>query len=122
MGKIISLIEKTNHEDMNIWISMKEPYNVGSLIHPVKESKIIGYNNINNAIFSSLNLEKIPKKIKDISPKDKKKFKTKRFLYLVENNSFIPEEKNNTYFSQQPVKILSKEKIDNIIEYVFPDK
>ena len=121
INMIIKLIEKTNHDDMKIWIAMKEPYNVNSLIHPIKDSKIIGYNNINDAIFASINITTTLKELKNITnKKELKKLKTKRFLYLVENNSFIPEESTKIFFSQQPVKILSKEKIDNIMEYFFP--
>ena len=97
---------------------MKEPYNVGSLIHPVQDMKVIGYNNINTAILSSIKFEKEIKNVKDIKDiKDIKKLKTKRFLYLVENTTFIPDENKNIFFSQQPAKIISKEKIDNIKEY-----
>lgn len=117
LKKIINLIEKTNHENMEIWISMKEPYNVNSLIHPLQDSKVIGYNNSKNAILSSIKFDREIKDLKMLEKKDHKKLKTKRFLYLVENNSFIPDEDKNMYFSQQPVKIISKEKIDNVIEY-----
>jgi len=117
LKKIINLIEKTNHENMEIYISMKEPYNVGSLIHPTKDLKVIGYNNSKNAILSSIEFDKEVKDLKMLDKKDHKKLKTKRFLYLVENDSFIPDEDKNVYFSQQPVKIISKEKIDNVIEY-----
>jgi len=49
-----------------------------------------------------------------------KKLNAKRFLYLVDPNTFIPHENGNNqkFFSQLPVKILAKEKIDNVKDYL----
>ena len=42
--------------------------------------------------------------------------KVKRFLYLVDPDTFIPHEKGNNikYFSQVPTMIMDKEKISNV--------
>ncbi len=124
---MLSLIEKDNIKK-EIWISMKEPYNVGSMIHPIKDNMVIGYNDMNVAIIASINFndDMIRKNIKDniitlkeIKPKGLSKLKTKRFLYLVESDTFVPDETGNgmKFFSQQPVKILAKEKIDSVKKY-----
>ena len=46
-----------------------------------------------------------------------KKLGTKRYLYLVDKNNFIPSEKGNNlkYFSQSPAKILEKEELKMFI-------
>jgi hypothetical protein len=125
---MLTLIEK-NTDMKEIWISMKEPYNVGSLIHPIQDNIITGYNDMNIAIIASINFndDMIRKNInnniitlKEIKPKGLNKLKTKRFLYLVEPDTFVPDENStfvggskdptsNKFFSQQPVKIIAKE-------------
>ena len=138
LNSILSMIEK-NTDIKEIWISMKEPYNVGSLIHPIKDNMVIGYSDMNVAIIASINFndDMIQKNIKDniitlkeIKPKGLNKLKTKRFLYLVEHDTFIPDENStlggkssalprtgNKFFSQQPVKIIAKEKIDSVYKF-----
>lgn len=117
---IINLIDK--NKDTEIWVALKEPYNIGSLIHPKQNSIITGYSNKNTAILASINFgeNEERKTIKDITKKDFKKLKSKRYLYLVENVTYVPDEKihKNKYFSQLPVKILGKEKIDNVKDYL----
>ena len=46
------------------------------------------------------------------------KMKKKRYLYLVEKDTFIPDEsgKNVKFFSQAPVLILDSEEIKNVYE------
>jgi hypothetical protein len=117
---IINLIEsnKTKNKNKEIWLAMKEPYNIGSLIHPKQNCPLNGYCDPKVAIISSINFGKNEerKTVKDIKETDFKKLKTKRYLYLVENSTYVPDK--NIYFSQLPVKILAKEKINNIKEYL----
>jgi hypothetical protein len=127
---MLTLIEKQtkNGHTKEIWISMKEPYNVGSLIHPIKDNIITGYSDMNIAIIASINFndDMIRKNIKngeitlkEIKPKGLNKLKTKRFIYLVEPDTFVPDE-NGTgekFFSQQPVKIITKDKIDSVYNF-----
>ena len=117
---IINLIEsnKTKNKNKEIWIAMKEPYNIGSLIHPKQNCTLNGFCDPKIAIISSINFGKNEerKTVKDIKETDFKKLKTKRYLYLVENSTYVPDK--NIYFSQLPVKILAKEKINNIKEYL----
>lgn len=127
LKSMLTLIEK-NTDMKEMWISMKEPYNVGSLIHPIQDNIITGYNDMNLAIIASINFndDMIRKNIKngmitlkEIKPKGLNKLKTKRFLYLVEPDTFVPDE-NGTgekFFSQQPVKIIAKEKIDSVHKF-----
>lgn len=99
---IIHLLEKHENKTIDLWISMKEPYNVGSLIYPINE-KITSYKDSKTAILKSINNNNL---------------KTQRFLYLVESKTFIPNNDKESYISQLPVKILLKEKINNINEYI----
>jgi hypothetical protein len=129
---ILKLIEDSAKiKGQKIWVSLKEPYNVNSLIHPIK-GKIIGYTEPNIALLESLNLDENIKKsfngneIKLVVNKNQKglgKLKTRRFLYLVENKTFIPDEDGNNqkFFSQTPIKILAKEKIDSVYDYLIGD-
>jgi hypothetical protein len=131
INTIINLIESsTKKTSQEMWVSMKEPYNIGSLIHPkVNESnKITGYSEPNIALLGSINFtigevkrtfdgEEIT--LKEIKPQSMKKLKTRRFLYLVDGKTFMPHETGNgkKFFSQVPVKVLAKEKIDNVYAY-----
>ena len=111
---------------------MKDPYNLGSKIHPTKNDKILAYIDPNLALLGSFNFKKeeLRKnfngkeiKIKELKAQALDKLKTKRFLYLVNKSSFIPHEKgaNQKFFSQTPVIILQKEKINSVYDYIFPN-
>jgi hypothetical protein len=131
INTIINLIESsTKKSGEEIWISMKEPYNIGSQIHPKlnESNKITGYSDPNIALLCSINFTDGEVKrtfngeevtLKEIKPHSMKKLKTRRFLYLVDAKTFIPHENGNgtKFFSQVPVKIIAKEKIDNVYEY-----
>lgn len=118
---IIKLIEKSTKTSKNkMWVCVKEPYNIGSLIHPKLNNKIYGFTEINAAILSSFNLsnDENKKKFTELSPQSIKKLKTRRFLYLVDSTTFVPHENGNKqFFAQVPVKILAKKRIDNVHDY-----
>jgi hypothetical protein len=130
---IIKLIEDSSKTKGNkIWVSMKEPYNIGSLIHPKSNDKISGFADPNIALLGSFNFTNDEVKrnfngseitIQELKPQSMKKLKTRRFLYLVEPKTFIPHENGNNqkFFSQLPVKILAKERIDNVHNYFIAD-
>jgi hypothetical protein len=130
---IMNLIESNTVELPGLWISMKEAYNLGSKIHPKKNDKILAYTDPSMALFGSFNFEKdeLKKyfngkeiKIKELKPQILDKLKEKRFLYLVDKNSFMPHEKgaNQKFFSQNPVVILQKEKINDVHSYLLDSK
>ncbi len=126
--QIVKILELLSLKEVNLeglWISSPEPYNVSTRIHPKKNTKIFAYTEPVHAILSSFNwddneVEKISKgsKIKLIEKKENalKILKTKRFLYFVDPETFIPHEKGNNikYFSQVPTTIMEKEKITNV--------
>lgn len=126
---IINLMETSKKSDgTELWISMKEPYNVNSLIHPKQHSKLVAFTEPDLALLDSLNISnnEIKKeydgtniKLMEIKPNSLSKLKTKRFIYLVEPKTFIPEHNGNNkkFFSQVPVKILAKQKIDNVYDF-----
>ena len=127
---ILNLLESKIIDIPGLWISMKESYNVGSKIHPNKNDKLLAYIDSTMAILGSYNFEKdeITKnftgkelKIKELKPQALDKMKSKRFLYLVGKETFIPHEKgaNKKFFSQSPVTILQKEKITNVYDYLI---
>lgn len=127
---ILNLLESKIIDIPGLWISMKESYNVGSKIHPSKNDKLLAYIDSTMAILGSYNFEKdeITKnftgkeiKIKELKPQALDKMKSKRFLYLVGKETFIPHEKgaNKKFFSQSPVTILQKEKITNVYNYLI---
>ena len=128
---ILKLLEDNIIDIPGLWIAMKEPYNLGSKIHPKKNDKLLGYIDSTLALLGSFNFKKeeLKKnfngkeiKIKELKVQALDKLKTKRFLYLVNKSSFIPHEKgaNQKFFSQAPVTILQKEKINSVYDYIFP--
>jgi hypothetical protein len=126
---IINLMETSKKSDgTQLWISMKEPYNVNSLIHPKQHNKLVAFTEPDLALLDSLNINNndikkeydgINIKLMEIKPNSLSKLKTKRFLYLVEPKTFIPEHNGNNkkFFSQVPIKILAKQKIDNVYDF-----
>ena len=130
---ILNLLETKIIDIPGLWISLKEPYNIGSKIHPKKNDKLIAYIDSTMALIASFNFDKNKLiknyngkeiKIKELQPKALDKLKSGRFLYLVSKESFIPHEKgaNKKFFSQTPVTILQKEKISNIYNYLVDNK
>jgi hypothetical protein len=129
LNTIVNLIENSTKKDGNeMWISLKEPYNVNSLIHPKYNSKVIAFSDPNIALLNSINFTdgEVKKNydgseisLKELKPSGIKKLKTRRFLYLVETKTFIPHENGNNqkFFSQLPVKIIAKEKINNVHDF-----
>lgn len=122
--KILELSSKQK-KFSGLWIGLSQPYNIASKIYPKKNDKIFAYTEPIHALLGSFkwNDDEVEKKykgdnIKLIQKKDDSldKLKQKRFLYYVDDRSFIPHEKGNNikFFSQVPVTILEKEKIDNV--------
>lgn len=125
--KILELCEKNTFKGEGLWISMKQPYNVKTKIYPKKNEKIFAFTEPIHAIMSTFKwnddeLKKVYEgnNIRIIPKKDNcfDKLKQKRFLYLVDMDTFIPHEKGNNikYFSQAPVTILDKEEIKNVYD------
>jgi hypothetical protein len=130
---ILNLLETKIIDIPGLWIAMKEPYNVGSKIHPKKNDKLLAYIDSTMALLGAFNFEKneLSKnftgkeiKIKELKPQALDKLKSGRFLYLVGKESFIPHEKgaNKKFFSQNPVTILQKERISNVYDYLIDNK
>lgn len=120
---IISL-SKDKIKSNGLWISMKDDYKVGSMIHPTSDYiytyldpvySILSSIRFNNELEKSFSNDIVNIKIHDYKT-CKKKLNTKRYLYLVDKNNFIPFEKgkNLKFFSQSPAKVLDKEEIPNV--------
>lgn len=119
-------LSKEKIKSNGLWISMKDDYKVGSLIHPTSDYiytyldpiySILSSIKFNNELEKSFNNNMVNVRIKDYK-ECKKKLNTKRHLYLVDKNNFIPFEKgkNLKFFTQSPVKILDKEVIPNVYQ------
>lgn len=125
LNTVINILEsnsKNKIKGKGLWISLQEPYNIGSKIHPNK-NPIYAYidpvlsllnsfkNRENNYKFES-------KKVVSIEQKDVKKLKRPRYLYYVSKEDFILAETKNKhkYVTHNPVIILEKEKIKNVYD------
>lgn len=128
---ILKLLEEKTIDIPGFWVALKEPYNLGSKIHPKKNDKLMAYIDPSLAILGSFSFKdnELKKsfngkevKIKELKAQTLEKLKTKRYLYLVDKNPFIPHEKgaNQKFFSQTPVTILQKEKINDVYGYLMP--
>jgi len=122
--KILDLSSKQK-KGSGLWIGMTQPYNIASKIYPKKNDKIFAYTEPVHALLGSFkwtDTELVKKykgdSIRLIQKTDDclERLKQKRFLYYVDDSNFIPHEKGNNvkFFSQVPVTILEKEKIDNV--------
>ncbi len=127
---ILNLSNKDIDGD-GLWISLKQPYNVGSKIYPKqKNDKLFGFTDKLMALLSSFhfNDDELEKYYDNntVRVKPKKdgvleKMKEKRYLYLVEKENFVPHEKGNNvkYFSQEPANIIDVIKIKNVFSEFF---
>jgi hypothetical protein len=122
--KLIELLNNKKIKD-GIWICLKDSFNINTKIYPDKNGKLYGYTEPIHAILSSFNWEdtELINNNNNITIIEKKsnslnKLKQKRYLYLVEQGTFIPFEKNNNikYESLLPVLILKKEEILNVYD------
>ena len=139
--KKLGYIEKTFEEIINIlktvcktqdtnelWISLKEQYNVDTKIYPKDNNTIVAYSQPEFAIIDSFSFsdDEIQKtisndslSIKEIKEHSLLKLKKKRYLYMVDKTNFLPfENDENKYFSQSPILIKGKEKIESVYDYL----
>ena len=122
ISNILKLHADNKIKGKGLWISLNEPYNIGSKIFP-KNKPIYAYI---DPVLSLINSFPIKDDEIDYSFKNKKvisinkgnvnKMKKARYLYMVSKEDFIPSDSTNKnkYFTQNPVLILEKEKISNV--------
>ncbi len=128
---ILDLSTKKTDID-NLWISTKEPYNIGSKIYPPNKSgaKLFAFTDKIMALLSSFhfNDDELEKTFDNntIKVKEKKKgilekMNEKRYLLSVDKTMFVPHEKGNNikFFSQEPVNILEIIKVGNVFKEFF---
>lgn len=103
-----------------LWISMKEPYNIGSKIYPNK-GPIIAYIDPVLSLIGSFNIKNMnyefdDSKVLSFENLDTKKLSKARYLYYVSKEHFMSyDTKNNHKFiSNNPVEVIEKEKIKNV--------
>ena len=127
MINILKLLQKKRIKGEGLFISLKEQYNNNTKIFPEKNDKVFAYSEPVLALLNSFefNNDELVKEFDETKVKilEKKKnvlnkMKKKRYLYLVEKDTFIPDEsgKNVKFFSQAPVLILDSEEIKNVYE------
>ena len=124
--KILELMTKKKILGKGLYLSLKQSYNINSKIHPSRK-KLVAYSDPILAILSSFRWEN-NEVVKSFNGKDLKliekkkdglkKLNKKRYLYLVNESSFIPHDKgkNVKYFSLQPALIIQKETIENVYD------
>jgi predicted RNA-binding protein with RPS1 domain len=57
--------------------------------------------------------------LKELKPNSLNKLKKKRFLYSVDKNNFLPFDNAKTkYFTQTPIEVKSKEKINDVHNFL----
>lgn len=127
INTILNLLSKKKINGNGLYIALNDAYNVKSKIHPKKNGKLIAYSEpvlalIGSFRFDENELHKIyykdKIKIKVLKDGILKKLRKKRFLYLVDDETFIPHEKGNNikFLSQAPVSILDKEVVKNVYD------
>jgi hypothetical protein len=127
---LMLMVSEDDNKENGLWISLKEPYNINSKIHPAKNDILTAYSEPTIALLDSFNfkddeLERTftndsTLSIKEITPNVLEKLKKKRFLYYVEKNPFLPYKNSKSkYFTQSSVLIKGKEKINNVYEYLI---
>ena len=124
---IINLLKNKRIKGQGLFIALKDQYNTNTKIHPKKNSNVFAYSEPVLALLGSFKFDESElikqyddKKVK-ITEKKKgilNKLKKKRYLYMVEKDTFIPHEKgkNVKFFSQAPALIIDKENIDSVYD------
>lgn len=130
---ILDLNTKSTDID-SLWISTKEPYNVGSKIYPPNKtgSKLFAFSDKLMALLSSFHFtdDELEKSFDNLTntlkvkPKKEgvlERMNEKRYLLIVDKSTFIPHEKGNNvkFFSQEPVNILEIIKVCNVYQEHF---
>ena len=122
---VINILEsnsKNKIKGKGLWISLQEPYNIGSKIYPNNKPIYAYIDPVLSLLNSFKNRENSykfeSKKVVSIEQKDVKKLKKARYLYYVSKEEFILAEAKNKhkYITQNPVIILEKEKIKNVYD------
>jgi hypothetical protein len=119
------LLSKKNVNGKGLFLALRDTYNINSKIHPKKNSKIFAYSEPILALLGSFKFDddellksykKDRVKIKELKEGILKKLRKKRYLYLVDEETFIPHESGNNikFFSQAPVIVKDKEEIKNV--------
>jgi len=130
INSILHLLNNKKNKNYCLWIAMRDSYNIKTKIYPDKNNFIIAYSDPILALLDSFtwNSKNIinnynGKQLKLFVETNKSinKLKTYRYLYSVEKNTFIPHEdgKNIKFFSQSPVMIINKEKINNVYKKII---
>lgn len=123
---IIQSLELLNNKTDVLWICSKDSYNINSKIYPIKNSVLFAFTEPSIALIDSFNFNDSEIKfdlvnnelsVNEIKPNTLTKMKKLRYLYVVDNNGFMPYDKNK-YIIQSDVVIKGKEKIDNVYKYL----
>lgn len=120
--EILNVHSKKKIKGEGLWLSLKEPYNIGSKIHTNKEPiyafidpvlSLIGSFNFKE---EDINYNFNEDKVISLNNIDSKKMKKGRYLYYVSKEDFILADIKNKhrYSTHNPVLVLEKEKINNV--------
>ena len=120
--EMLNIHSKKKIKGEGLWLSLKEPYNIGSKIYSNKEpihafidpvlSLISSFNFKEDEI--GYNFDKY--KVISLDNIDSNKMKKGRYLYYVSKEDFILTdiENEHKYSTHNPVLVLEKEKINNV--------
>jgi len=120
--EILNMHSKKKIKGGGLWLSLQEPYNIGSKIYPNKEpiyafvdpvlSLIGSFNFKEEDIDYNFNKDKVI----SLNNIDSNKMKKGRYLYYVSKEDFILTdiENQHKYSTHNPVLVLEKEKINNV--------
>ncbi len=121
IDELISIFKNNNKRKIKgLWISLKEPFNIGSKIYPHK-GPLYAYIDPVLSLINSFNMEDINyqfdnDKVMSFDNLDLNKLSKPRYLYYVSKEHFILFDTKNKhkFISNNPVEILEKEKIKNV--------
>ena len=122
ISSILKLHAINKIKGKGLWVSLNEPYNIGSKIFP-KNKPIYAYIDPVLSLINSFPIKDNDidynfknEKVISINKGNVNKMKKGRYLYFVSKEDFMPSDSTNKhkYFTQNPVLILEKEKIANV--------
>lgn len=125
LDKIIDILKATSKlkiKEKGLWYTSNESYKIGSDIHS-NNKQIVAFIDPVLSLLSSFNLDdnniefsKDEDKVLSIKNIDANKMKKSKYLYFISKENFMPFDGKSDlkYFTQNSVRVLEKEKIDNV--------
>ena len=125
IDKIIDILKASNKlkiKDKGLWYTSSESYNIGSDIRS-NNKQIIAFVDPVLSLLSSFNLDDTninfsnsEDKVLSIKNIDADKMRRSKYLYFISKENFMPFDgkSQHKYFTQNSVRVIEKEKINNV--------